>query len=87
MLRGLQDAPGLLRVTLDIFLDIFWLHAIPSYNEDDDTEHTHESVRALRSDIDAGDGMIMISPGRSGLAADSDCRLLPRSNAGVSTLG
>lgn len=57
VLRGLQDALGLRAA-----LDIFPLHAIPLYNEDDDAEHAPESVRALRSAIDASDGVIMISP-------------------------
>ncbi len=57
VLRGLQDALGL-RAALDIFL----LHAIPLYNEDDDVEHAPESVRALRAAINASDGVIMISP-------------------------
>ena len=57
VLRGMQDALGSRAV-----LDIFPLHAIPLYNEDDDAEHAPESVRSLRSAIDASDGMIMISP-------------------------
>src|SRR5258705_13980872 len=57
VLRGLQDALGS-RASLDIFP----LHAIPLYNEDDDAEHAPGSVRALRSAIDASDGVIMISP-------------------------
>src|SRR3954451_17303452 len=57
VLRGLQDALGPRAA-----LDIFPLHAIPLYNEDDDAEHTPESVRALRSAIEASDGVIMISP-------------------------
>ena len=57
VLRGLQDALGFRAA-----LDIFPLHAIPLYNEDDDAEHAPESVRSLRSAIDASDGMIMISP-------------------------
>src|SRR6266850_1935729 len=57
VLRGLQDTLGLRAA-----LDIFPLHAIPLYNEDDDAEHAPESVRALRSAIDASDGVIMISP-------------------------
>jgi chromate reductase len=57
VLRGLQEALGLRAA-----LDIFPLHAIPLYNEDDDAGHTPESVRALRSAIDASDGVIMISP-------------------------
>ncbi len=34
----------------------------PLYNEDDDAEHAPESVRTLRSTIEASDGVIMISP-------------------------
>src|SRR5260370_6005900 len=57
VLRGLQDALGPRAA-----LNIFPLHGMPLYNEDDDTEHAPESVRALRSAIDASDGVIMISP-------------------------
>jgi len=57
VLRGLKDALGL-RATLDIFP----LHAVPLYNEDDDAEHAPESVLALRSAVDTSDGVIMISP-------------------------
>ena len=57
VLRGLQDALGFRTA-----LDVFPLHAIPLYNEDDDAEHAPESVRALRSAIEASDGVIMISP-------------------------
>jgi chromate reductase len=57
VLRGLQDALGFRAA-----LDIFPLHAIPLYNEDDDAEHARESVRALRSAIEASDAVIMISP-------------------------
>jgi len=57
VLRGLQDALGLRAA-----LDIFPLHAIPLYNEDDDAGHAPESVHNLRSAIDASDGVIMISP-------------------------
>src|SRR3979490_2854150 len=57
VLRGLQDA-----LTSRAALNIFPLNAIPLYNEDDDAEHAPESVRALRSAIDASDGVIMISP-------------------------
>jgi chromate reductase len=35
---------------------------VPLYNEDDDVEHAPEAVRALRSAIEASDGVIMISP-------------------------
>ena len=57
VLRGLQDTLGLRAA-----LDIFPLHAIPLYNEDDDAGQAPEPVRALRSAIDASDGVIMISP-------------------------
>jgi chromate reductase len=57
VLRGLQDM-----LRLRAALDIFPLHAIPLYNEDDDAEHAAESVRALRSAIEASDGVIMVSP-------------------------
>jgi chromate reductase, NAD(P)H dehydrogenase (quinone) len=57
VLRGLQHALGRRAA-----LDIFPLHAIPLYNEDDDAGHAPESVRTLRSAIDASDGVIMISP-------------------------
>lgn len=57
VLRGLRNALGH-RATLDIFP----LHAIPLYNEDDDAGHAPEPVRTLRSAIDASDGVIMISP-------------------------
>src|SRR4051794_20292637 len=57
VLRGLQDALGPRAA-----LDIFSLRRMPLYNEDDDAEHTPESVRALRSAIEASDGVIMISP-------------------------
>jgi chromate reductase, NAD(P)H dehydrogenase (quinone) len=57
VLRGLQGALGPRGV-----LDIFPLHAIPLYNEDDDAGRAPESVRALRSAIDASDGVIVISP-------------------------
>jgi chromate reductase, NAD(P)H dehydrogenase (quinone) len=57
VLRGVQDA-----LRLRAALDIFPLHSIPLYNEDDDAEHAPESVRALRSAIAASDGVILISP-------------------------
>jgi chromate reductase, NAD(P)H dehydrogenase (quinone) len=57
VLRGLQDA-----LAPKAALDIFFLHGLPLYNEDDDGEHTPESVRALRSAIDTTDGVIMVSP-------------------------
>ena len=57
VLRGLQVALGLRAV-----LDIFPLHVIPLYNEDDDAAHAPEPVRVLRSAIEACDGVIMVSP-------------------------
>ena len=57
VLRGLQDA-----LAPRAALNIFPLHGMPLYNEDDDAEHAPESVRALRSAIEASDGVIMISP-------------------------
>src|SRR5260370_9877145 len=57
VLRGLQDALAP-RATLNIFP----LHEMALYNEDDDGEHAPESVRALRSAIETSDGVIMISP-------------------------
>jgi chromate reductase len=57
VLRGLKDS--LARRAL---LKIFPLHGLPLYNEDDDAEHAPESVRALRSAIEAADGVVMISP-------------------------
>src|SRR5882757_4293730 len=57
VLRGLQDV-----LEAQAKLDIFPLHGMPLYNEDDDGEHAPESVCALRSAIKASDGVIMISP-------------------------
>ena len=57
VLRGLQDS-----LAPRAALNIFPLHRMPLYNEDDDAEHAPESVRALRSAIEASDGVIMISP-------------------------
>jgi chromate reductase len=57
VLRGLRDALGPRAA-----LDIFPLHGMPLYNEDDDAGHAPESVHALRSAIEASDGVIMISP-------------------------
>jgi chromate reductase, NAD(P)H dehydrogenase (quinone) len=57
VLRGVQDA-----LAPKARLDIFSLHGLPLYNEDDGGEHTPESVRALRSAIETTDGVIMISP-------------------------
>src|SRR3981189_3836035 len=69
-LRGLQDA-----LVPRAALNIFPLHGMPLYNEDDDAEHAPESVRALRSAIETSDGVIMISPehnhGMSGLLKNS----------------
>src|SRR6266852_4887770 len=47
VLRGLQDA-----LVPRAALNIFPLHGMPLYNEDDDAEHAPESVRALRSAIE-----------------------------------
>jgi chromate reductase, NAD(P)H dehydrogenase (quinone) len=57
VLRGLQDA-----LAPTAALNIFSLHGVPLYNEDEDAEHAPESVRALRSAIEMSDGVIMISP-------------------------
>jgi chromate reductase, NAD(P)H dehydrogenase (quinone) len=57
VLRSLQDA-----LAPRAALNIFPLHGLPLYNEDDDAEHAPESVRALRSAIETSDGVIMISP-------------------------
>ena len=57
VLRGLQDA-----LAPKARLDIFSLHGLPLYNEDEDGEHAPESVRALRSAIETSDGVIMVSP-------------------------
>src|SRR5436190_4666478 len=57
VLRGLQEA-----LAPKAALDIFSLHGLPLYNEDDDGEHAPESVRALRSAIETSDGVIMVSP-------------------------
>src|ERR1700694_2843729 len=57
VLRGLQDA-----LAPKAALDIFSLHGLPLYNEDEDGEHAPESVRALRSAIETTDGVIMVSP-------------------------
>jgi len=57
VLRGLQDA-----LAPKARLDIFSLHGLPLYNEDEDAEHAPESVRALRSAIETTDGVIMVSP-------------------------
>ena len=57
VLRGLKDA-----ITPDVALSIFPLSELPLYNEDDDGEASPLSVRALRSALDASDGVIMISP-------------------------
>jgi chromate reductase len=55
--RGLRDA-----LAPKAAFDIFFLHGLPLYNEDDDGEHAAESVRALRSTIETSDGLIMVSP-------------------------
>jgi chromate reductase len=69
-LRGLQDA-----VAPKARLDVFSLHGLPLYNEDDDGEYAPESVRALRSAIETTDGVIMVSPeynhGMSGVLKNS----------------
>jgi chromate reductase, NAD(P)H dehydrogenase (quinone) len=57
VLHGLQDA-----LAPKAALDIFPLHGMPLYNEDDDGEHAPEQVRALRSAIATSDGVILISP-------------------------
>ena len=56
VLRGLRDS-----LAPRTALNIFPLHGLPLYNEDDDGEHAPEPVRALRA-IDAADGVIVISP-------------------------
>jgi chromate reductase, NAD(P)H dehydrogenase (quinone) len=70
VLRGLQDA-----LAPKAALDIFSLHGLPLYNEDDDGEHAPEWVRALRSAIETSDGVIMVSPeynhGMSGVLKNS----------------
>lgn len=57
ILRGLRDA-----LAPKVALDIFSLHGLPLYNEDEDGEHAPESVRALRSAIETSHGVIMASP-------------------------
>jgi chromate reductase len=57
VLRGLQDA-----LAPRAALNIFSLSGIPLYSEDDDGEDAPESVSALRSIIEASDGVIIISP-------------------------
>lgn len=42
--------------------DIFPLHGVPLYTEDDDGEHAPESMRTLRSVVETNDGVIMIPP-------------------------
>jgi chromate reductase len=70
VLRGLQDA-----LAPKARLDIFSLHGLPLYNEDEDGEQAPESVRALRSAIETTDGVIMVSPeynhGMSGVLKNS----------------
>jgi chromate reductase len=55
VLGALQDA-----LSSRAVLNIFPLHGMPLYDEDDDAEHA--PVRALRSAIETSDGMIMIWP-------------------------
>jgi chromate reductase len=57
VLHGLKDA-----LAPKAALNIFPLHGMPLYNEDDDGDHAPELVRALRSSIERSDGVIMISP-------------------------
>jgi chromate reductase, NAD(P)H dehydrogenase (quinone) len=57
VLRGLQDA-----LAPRAALNIFPLHEMPLYNDDDDGEQAPESARALRSAIETNDGVIMVSP-------------------------
>jgi len=57
VLSGLRDA-----LAPKIALDIFPLHEIPLYNEDDDGEQAPQSVRALRSAIATSDGVLLVSP-------------------------
>ena len=57
VLHGLQDA-----LATRAAFNIFPLHAVPLYNEDDDGEEAPESVGTLRSAIEPSDGVIMISP-------------------------
>jgi chromate reductase len=57
VLRGLQHA-----LAPRITLNIFPLHGIPLYNEDDDSDHAPESVRALRFAIQTSKGVIVVSP-------------------------
>jgi chromate reductase, NAD(P)H dehydrogenase (quinone) len=57
VLRGLHDS-----LVSRAELNIFPLHELPLYNEDNDAEHAPDSVRALRSAIKLADGVIMISP-------------------------
>jgi chromate reductase len=70
VLRGLQEA-----LAPKAQLDIFSLHGLPLYNEDEDGEHAPESVRALRSAVETTDGVIMVSPeynhGMSGVLKNS----------------
>ena len=57
VLRSLQDA-----LASKTRLDIFSLHGLPFYNEDEDGEHAPDSVSALRSAVETMDGVIMVSP-------------------------
>jgi chromate reductase len=57
VLRGLQES--LARRAL---LNIFPLHGLSLYNEDDDAAHAPESVRALRSAIFLDQRSVAIEP-------------------------
>src|SRR5260370_37534620 len=71
VLRGLQDA-----LVPKAALDIFSLHGLPLYNEDDDGEPAPDSVRALRSAIETSEGVIMARP-RTITATPASCRTGP----------
>jgi chromate reductase len=57
VLIGLREA-----LAPKIALDIFPLHEVPLYNEDDDGERAPEAIRALRSAIATSGGVVMVSP-------------------------
>ena len=57
VLHGLQDA-----LAPRVALNIFPLHGMPLYNEDDDGDHAPELVRARRLAIQTSEGVIMVSP-------------------------
>src|SRR6202048_5518955 len=86
-LRRASNSPAVLRSLQDALApraarNIFPLHGLPLYNEDDDAEHAPESVRALRSAIETSDGVIMITPeynhGMSGVLKNGlDCGSRP----------